>query len=274
MAKPLDIFMFQDYRDYLKEWIKQAREKKTSNLSRLAQSLKVNASFLAHILSGLKNLSFEQVAEISKIFEHTHLEREYFFALVHIERAGTQLLKAHWESKKNAILEERQKVRSRVGEHVELTAEDRAIFYSSWIYVTVFVATAINNGQTLDQIANKFSLDRSKTEEILNFLERSGICIRENTIYKMGQNSIYISNESPLVVKHHTNWRVKAIQKMDSRQSDELFYTSPMSISSADFKKIRELFLKSIETSQEVAHASPAEDVFCLNIDFFKLANE
>lgn len=270
MAKSIDVFSFHDYRLYLKAWIELAREKKTSNLSTLAEEIGVNPSFLAHVLSGVKNLSFEQAALISQIFNHTPLEREYFFSLVQIERAGTQLLKVYWESKKQNILDERSKVRSRVGQHVELSAEDRAVFYSSWIYVAIFVATAIDDGQTLDQIAHRFSLNRSKAEEMLNFLERTGICVREKNIYKMGQNSVYISNESPLVVKHHTNWRMKAIQKMDSRQSKELFYTSPMSISSSDFEKIRELLLKSIESSQKMAHDSPAEDVFCLNIDFFK----
>ncbi len=273
MGNPLDIFSFHDYRLYLRAWIEQARENRKSNLSRLAQLLNVNPSFLAHVLSGLKNFSFEQAAEISKIFGHTNLEREYFFALVHIERSGTQLLKNYWESKKRAILDERLKVKSRVGSHIELTAEDRAIFYSSWIYVAVFVSMAIGDGQTLDQIAERFALERSKAEEILNFLERTGICTRENNIYRMGQNTIYISNDSPLVVKHHTNWRMKAIQKMDTRQSNELFYTSPMSMSAADFEKIRELLLKNIESSQKIAQDSGAEEVFCLNIDFFKQAN-
>lgn len=273
MVNSLDLFSFTDYRIYLKAWIEKARDNQTSNLSRLAQGINVNPSYMAHVLSGLKNLSFEQAAEISKIFLHTNLEREYFFALVQIERAGTQLLKEYWETKRQAILDERLRVKSRVGTHVELTAEDRAIFYSSWIYVAVFVATAIDDGQTLDQIAQRFSLGRAKAEEILSFLERTGVCIRENAVYKMGQNTVYISNESPLVVKHHTNWRMKAIQKMDSRQPKELFYTSPMSMSNADFEKIREILLKNIEASQKIAQNSGAEEVFCLNIDFFKTAN-
>ncbi len=270
MSNPLDIFDFQDYRRYLRAWIEKARENHSSNLSRLAESLGVNPSFLANVLSGAKNLSFEQGAAVAKIFNHTNLEREYFFALLQIERAGTHLLKTYWQGKKDAILEERLKVKSRVGKHVELTAEDRAIFYSSWIYVAVFVATAITDGQTLDQIAKRFSLERSKAEEILSFLENTGICVRENSTYKMGQNSIYISNESPLVVKHHTNWRMKAIQKMDSRQPKDLFYTSPMSISATAFENIRKMLLENIENSQNIAHKSAAEDVFCLNIDFFK----
>lgn len=270
MGKLLDLFNFIDYRAYLKAWLEHARAEGTSNLSRVSEAIGVHTSFLGHVLSGVKSLSFEQAAELSDVLNHTVLEREYFFTLLQIDRAGTQKLKKYWAEKKQLILNERDKVKSRVGKHLELSAEDRAVFYSSWIYVAIFVATAINDGQTLDQISEIFNLTRTKAEEILTFLTQTGICERDGAIYKMGKSVVYISNDSPLVVKHHTNWRMRAIQKMDTREPFELFYTSPMSMSLTDFKKIRELLAKTIESSLEICRASPAEEVVCLNIDFFK----
>lgn len=87
----------------------------------------------------------------------------------------------------------------------------------------------------------------------------------------MGKSVVYLGNESPLIVKHHTNWRMKAIQKMDTRENDELFFTSPLSMSASDFAKIRELLAKAIQSSLEICKDSPAEDVFALNIDLFKV---
>jgi len=72
------------------------------------------------------------------------------------------------------------------------------------------------------------------------------------------------------VVKHHANWRFRAIQKMDQREDSEMFFSSPMSISKSDFQRIREVFAKSIQAALEICKASPAEEVVCLNIDFFK----
>lgn len=272
MVKALDIFEISDYRKYLKDWIEGARLAGTGNLSRVAEALGVHTSFLGHVLSGAKNLSFEQAAELSDFLKHTTLEREYFFVLLQIDRAGTSKLKKYWLDKKNQIHEERSKIRSRVGKHTELSAEDKAIFYSSWIYLAIFVATAIDEGQTLEQIATRFHLSRDQAQEFLNFLARTGICELSGTKYKMGKSVVYIPNESPLVVKHHTNWRMKGIQKMDTRENAELFFSSPMSMSLSDFVKIREILSKSIEKSLEICRASPAEDVVCLNIDFFKVA--
>lgn len=273
MNNSLDIFDFSDYRDFLKAWIAMAKKNQTSNVSRLAGAIGVHTSFLAHVLSGNKNLSFEQATELSEVLGLTTIEREYFFAILQIEKAGTAKLKSYWTEKKKEILSARAKVKSRVGDHRELSAEDRAVFYSSWIYVAVFVATAIDDGQTLEQISERFGLTRTKAEEILNFLTRTGVCDLTQNKFKMGTSRIFIGNESPLVVKHHTNWRMKAIQKMDNRQEKELFFTSPMSISEKDLIKIREVLSKSIQSSLDICKDSSAEKVVCLNIDFFELGD-
>lgn len=271
MSKSLDLFEFSDYRGFLKSWLDEARARGSSNLSRLAQAIGVHTSFLAHVLAGSKNLSFEQATEVSEAIGMTSMERDYFFALLQIERAGTVKLRAYWGEKRAAILADRLKVRSRVGEHHELSAEQKAVFYSSWIYVAVFVSAAIDDGQTLAQIAHRFQLSREKAQDVLDFLEQTGICERKNERYVMGKSVVYLGNESPLIVKHHTNWRMKAIQKMDTRENDELFFTSPLSMSASDFAKIRELLAKAIQSSLEICKDSPAEDVFALNIDLFKV---
>ena len=270
MNKSLEIFSFNDYRAYLRAWLDEAREARTSNLTRLSESLGVHTSFLAHVLSGTKNLSFEQATELSDSLKHTNLEREYFFAILQIERAGSVKLKKYWNEKKKIILSDRQKLSSRVGSHHELSAEDRAIFYSSWLYVAVFVATAIDDGQSLDQIASRFGLTRDKAQNVMTFLVQTGICELAGPLYKMGKSVVYLTNDSPLVVKHHTNWRMRAIQKMDTREDREIFFTSPMSMSKSDFLKIRDLLSKSIQSTLEICKDSAAEEVVCLNIDFFQ----
>jgi uncharacterized protein (TIGR02147 family) len=270
MARDLDIFGFSDYRAYIRAWLADARKKQSSNLSRLSKKIGVHTTFLAHVLSGSKNLSFEQAVEVSEAFGHTKIEEEYFFALIQLERAGSVKLRKYWSDKKEAIEADRKKLNSRVGVHHELTQEQRAIFYSSWIYVAVFVATAIDNGQTQEQIAELFKITRTKANEVLTFLVQSGVCEKSGGKYSMGKTVVYVPNDSPFVVKHHANWRFRAIQKMDQREDSEMFFSSPMSISKSDFQRIREVFAKSIQAALEICKASPAEEVVCLNIDFFK----
>lgn len=59
-------------------------------------------------------------------------------------------------------------------------------------------------------------------------------------------------------------------EKMDTREETELFFTSPMSLAKKDIEKIREVLAKAIQNSLEICKNSPAEEVVCLNIDFFQ----
>ena len=86
----------------------------------------------------------------------------------------------------------------------------------------------------------------------------------------MGETHIHITNESPHVVKHHINWRMRGIQKMDSREQNELFFTAPMSIAKKDFNLIREKLNGCIKEIVNIGKESHAETLFCLNIDFFE----
>jgi len=85
----------------------------------------------------------------------------------------------------------------------------------------------------------------------------------------MGPQRTHLESTSPLIQKHHSNWRLKALQRSDSLDPEELMYTSPVSLSREDFKIIREDLVLMIKKVLDRVHPSPAEEVACLNIDFF-----
>lgn len=273
MAKSLNIFDFSDYRRFLKGWVEAAKEAKTSNLSRLAEVAQVHPTFLSHVLAGTKELSLEQAALISTHIGLTKLEQEYFFVIIQLDRAGNQNLKKYWLDKKTEIESEKNKLSQRFEKHRQLTSEQRAIFYSSWIYAAIWSSTAIDNGQNLSQISTLFQLSREKTEDILSFLIQTGLCNEASEIYSLGETHVHVPNESPFVVKHHINWRIKAIQQMDNRDKAELFFTAPMSIAKKDFELIREKLNLAVKEVVDIAKVSSAEEVVCLNIDFFRAIN-
>ncbi len=269
----MDIFKYSDYREYVRAWLEQARKTNLCNLSRLAEAAQVHTTFLSNVLSGKKNLSLEQATLISETMGHTTVECDYFFSLIEIERAGSVKLKTYWKKKKENLEAERKKIGTRVGEHHELTDAERAIYYSSWIYSAIFAATDIEGGQSLDQVAGRFALTREQAEKFLSFLVSIGVCDFSDNRYKMGQNFVFVPNDSPFVVKHHINWRMKAVQKMDTRSPSELFFSAPISISNEDFNEIRELLAQAIQKSMAICKDSVSEDVACLNIDLFKIKN-
>jgi uncharacterized protein (TIGR02147 family) len=271
MTKSLNVFEFNDYREFVRSWIEQAKLTKSSSLSKLAEVAQVHSTFLSHVLSGSKDLSLEQAALIGEHLEFTGLEQDYFFALIHLDRAGNPVLKKYWLSKKKEIERSKNKLSKRFENHKSLTEEQRTTFFSSWVYSAVFTATAIDAGQTLDQLAVRFSLSRPQMQDIVSFLVQSGLCEEKKGVITIGQNHLHIKNDSPHVLKHHMNWRMKAFQKMDFREPTELFFTSPMSVAIKDFDILREKLNSSIQELIDIAKDSDAEEVVCLNIDFFRL---
>lgn len=270
MHNPLNIFDYHSYREFLKIWLVNAKKARRSNLSQLAEAAQVHPTFLSHVLAGSKELSLEQAMLISEYLPLTRLEQDFFFVLLNIERAGNKKLQNYWLEKKKILEQEKNKLSERFEKHKELTSEQRATFYSSWIYSAIWVSTAIEGGRTLAEIAEQFHLSRNVTEEILSFLVRTGICAELKGVFTMGETHVHIPNESPHVTKHHVNWRMKGIQRLDSRDSTELFFTAPMSIAKKDFGVLRERLTRLIQESVELAKASKAEELACLNIDFFK----
>ena len=271
MDKPLNIFDFTDYRTFVRTWLELAKESKRSNLTKLASEIRVHPTFLSQVLTSAKDLSLEQAALMSRHFAFTKLEQEFFFILVQISKAGSELLKEILLNKKKEIEIEKNKLSKRFNEHKQLNDEHRAIFYSSWLYLAIWAATSLGKEQTLTKITTLFSITPDKATEILSFLVHVGACSEKNGVYSPGEVHIHVSNESPFVVKHHTNWRMKAIQKMDTREQTELFFSGPMSVSKKDFNLIREKLNVAIKEVVTVVGESIPEEVVCLNIDFFKI---
>ncbi len=62
---------------------------------------------------------------------------------------------------------------------------------------------------------------------------------------------------------------MRAIQKGEKLSEQEMMFTGPVSLSKKDFKILREKIVLFIKDYLEIVRDSPAEEVACLNIDFF-----
>ena len=70
-------------------------------------------------------------------------------------------------------------------------------------------------------------------------------------------------------MKHHANWRIKAIEASEMLEEEELMYTAQVSLSKKDFAILREEMATFIKTFLDRVHASPAEEIACFNLDWF-----
>lgn len=266
----MSVFNFKSYRSFLKEFIQKQPRRGHGQISKIAQAVGIQTTLMSMILSGRRDPSSEQSYEISEYLELTSLEQEYFLLLVQLERAGTQRLKSHLQKKLTAVKTEAQKIDNRFAFEKRLSDHDQALFYSSWIYSAIrLFCTTDESGKTMDEICSRFHIPRNQAFEILKFLRSTGVVIEEGDHFKMGVGRTFLEKGSVHVSRHHLNWRMKAMQRLEQMEDDELMFTSPISISTEDFKKLREQIADFIQNFSNLVKESPAEEVACLNIDLF-----
>jgi DNA-binding transcriptional MocR family regulator len=164
-----------------------------------------------------------------------------------------------------------QAVSSRI-EHQQLTDEDKAIFYSSWIYLAVWLGASIPELGATEALAQRLGISERRVTEVLRFLLERGLLVqKKGGHYELGQKVIHVPADSPFILKHHMNWRVRAFQSMDSNEADDLHYSAPMALSQKLVPKIREELLRVIHEQTKSVADSPSETLMCLNIDWFRV---
>ena len=239
-------------------------------MGKMALSLGIHPTLLSLILAGTRDLNEEHTYDLALYLQLTELETEFFSHLVSYSRAGNHRYKQFIKLKLEAIRKKSEKISNRFEHEKTLTESQRAIFYSSWLYsaIRLFCSTS-EKGKTAEEISARFQKSRQSIISILNFLHEAGLVHEENGRYTMGSQRTFLEQGSPHLGRHHTNWRNKAIQKMEDISEKELMFTSPISVSRSDFEKIREEIASLLKSVSITVKESPAEEIACLNIDLF-----
>ena len=88
---------------------------------------------------------------------------------------------------------------------------------------------------------------------------------------QVGTTRIHLDASSPLITKHHTNWRIKAINSFERPNENNLNYSTVYSMSKKDCIQIKKMILDFVHNIETIIHPSPEEVVQYLLIDFIEL---
>jgi uncharacterized protein (TIGR02147 family) len=258
-----------DYRAAIRARIQSMPARGHGQLVKIARHLGVHPTLITQIFKGDKCLSPEHALLIAEYLGLSELETEYFLALVELDRAGHHKLKSRILARLEKIRGQHQLPQARMTKHQVLAEEDRALFYSSWYYSAIRLLAGLNEEQTIDRIASTLSLERKLVQTVMQFLLRTGLLVQEKDRYRLGPQRTYLPADSALVSRHHTNWRLKAIENFDHLNSQELAFTGPISVSRKDFGEAKKILLRALEEISSLVDRSKEEVVGCMNLDLF-----
>ncbi len=260
-----------DYRSVIRQWVAERPQKGRGEMKIIAELLRIPTSVWSQTLSGQREMNEDQAFLVCDYFGFTELEREYFICLVQIERAHHHEYKNHLKNKLTSLKEKSRNLSTRLEHEKVLNEKDQAEFYSTWLYSAVRLFCGIGAGKKFEDICGEFNLDRERGVRIVNFLISVGLIVQENSFYKMGPARTHVGKTSPFVTKHHTNWRIRAIERSQNLKDNELMFTGPMSLSQKDFDILRERMVGLIREVSDVVKDSESEVLGCFNLDFFRL---
>jgi uncharacterized protein (TIGR02147 family) len=266
------IYNFLNYKAYVKAWIRALPKRGHGEKRRIAEKIQCHSGYVSQVLEGSAHLSLEQAAALSDYLGHNSIEARFFLLLVQKGKAGTRLLENHFDSQINEIIERRISMQHRLEYKEKLSADDQATYYSSWQYAAIHVAISIPAFQTKDALSKHFQIRFKKVSEILDFLVEKGLVIEASGKYQHGPTKIYLPDTSPLISKHHSNWRVRALASFDQTLPHDTHYSSVATINEGDLPKVRAIFMKAIEEARALIGRSTNENkVFSYSLDLFTL---
>lgn len=267
----MDVFKETNYRKIVQDIFLEMPNQGHGQVSRLARHLGVNTTLVSQILSGKRNFTEEQAVATAGFLKLNKKEAYYFLLLVQGERAGTGPLKEIFSEQLRLVREEASSVKGRISSKKELTFEEQAVFYSSWLYSAIHIFPSIEGFDEPGAIARRLGIEVGLVRRIVERLVDYGILAEDGGRLKIGVSSTYVPPDSPLVHRHHQSWRQQASQKMTLGQPKDFFFTAPLSISSDDFDAFRGELSELINRLQKVVEKTNPQDLACLNIDFFKV---
>ena len=262
----MEILNFQDYRQFVSYRLNTGTKARGS-MTKLASAMKVNTSYLSQVLKGERNLSQEQGYFLAKYFQLSLKEHEILRELIALDRASDP------EYKKQ-VQERLEKLKSNTEAELEqsvLNEKNQALFYSSWLYSAIQLITGIPGFQSPEKIARHLKLDLKVVRHALALLVETGHCSTDGKHFFPLVKKTNLPEGSPLMGRHKTNWRLRALEVLPKFREKDLFFTGAIRIDRESYEKITQCLKKAIHEVHESIENADDELLACINIDWFEI---
>ncbi len=267
----MEIFNFENLKDYLRACIRQMPKRGWGVIQNWADHLGVRSSYVSQILSGSKSLNVDQALNLANLLGLSGIELDYFILLIEKDKNSGYKAKKYYEQKLIQKKQESLNLSKRIPNDAKMSEEQQRIFYSSWIYSGVRMFCTLDSGKTLTEIEKKFNISKEECLHILNFLTDSKLLKKDGNFFKQGIQKTHLDRDSAYIVHHWLNWHLKALSKFDRLKDNELIYSAPFSISEKDYDILREELTAFIKKFVDKVQNTNPEQIAFINIDFLKL---
>jgi len=268
MTSSKPITSFYHYREFLNYKISHRAEIRGEK-SLIAKKLKIHPSYLSQILSGKKDLSTEQAFDICLYWNFTEQETDYFLEMLYFEKSGNFRMRDYHKKRLDLLKKNMNIMDKKYGLLKTLDEKNQAIYYSHWMYCAIRIALTLNHQLSLEHLQKLTKLPLNLVQRSIDFLMDNNLIRSTKNGYVVTEKSIKITRDSPQILNHHRNWRLKALERSPNLIHEESLITAPLSISRKDAVVIQFKIQHLLNEIKEIVNLTSPEEVWCLNIDWF-----
>ena len=139
-----------------------------------------------------------------------------------------------------------------------------------WWYGAIHVLVSFTGFKTRDAICSHLCLSSEIADDVLNFLVSRGLVTERKGAYDIGKTRIHLGSKSPLIARHHANWRMKSIESLEQPRADDLHYSALIALSRKDAKRVRNMILEFLQATEGILMKTNEEAPFVLALDLFE----
>ncbi len=265
------IYDYLDYQDYLNAWIIDQAKGGHGVRRKMADHLACQSAFISQVLHKTAHLSVEHGYKLNTFLNHTQDEAEYFMQLLLYQKSGSKDLQAYFKAKIDAVQKNRLILKNRIQGAKTLSESDQARYYSAWYYGAIRLLVSIPGFESRDQIAERLRLPPRQVSLAIEFLLRTKLLTEKSGRLVQGEMHLHLENDSPLIARHHTNWRLKALEAVTAEQDSDLHYSLALTLSQKDVLKIKSKLVEFIAEVQNLVRPSAEEELCGFCLDWFKI---
>jgi uncharacterized protein (TIGR02147 family) len=268
-----NIFDFRDYRRFLRASIDFERSRQKGAQSRLATKIGCQSAYISMVMADRAEFSAEQALASGEFFGLSPNETQYYLLLLQSARAGTEKLRQFVNAQIEERLQQRSNLAQRLQYETELTAPQKAQYFSAWYFAAIHIGLTVPSLQSEDAIAAYFRLPIATVRQVIEFLVQTGLAQRNQNLIQTGPTRIHTSADSGFANQSHINLRLQAIIDLQRPNPDHFHYSSVVSMSATDLKKLRETMIRAIEEIRRTVRDSREEEVVVYSMDLFNLGS-
>lgn len=242
---------------------------------KMALACGIQKTYLSKVLNSSTHLNPDQLFSACEFLKLSPGETEFILLLRDSEVAVNSKRASLLKVKITKIRNENMKTESAIQ-----VAHEGSVESNKWEYYTDVDLQLVHMFMTVpeyskdpNQICSKIGIDAHRLQAVLLKLQNWRIVQFRGGIYKVNDPKLHLPEDSPVFLAFGILNRIKTIEKIrqaKAEKGDDYFFSVMFSASKKLQGKFKRKFLDLIKELQSEVIDSKSEEIYQLNIDFFK----